>query len=64
MHSSGDGLIQAKGDTFRAMELGKQYRDPNVDLLVKAAVAPGTTLDPAWAKPSCRSMRLRANLSR
>lgn len=42
--------VQAKGDSFRAMELAKQYRDPNVDLLVKAAVAPGTTLDPAWAQ--------------
>ena len=43
-------LVQAKGDSFRAMELGKQYRDPNVELLIKAAVAPGTTLDPAWAQ--------------
>jgi HK97 family phage prohead protease/HK97 family phage major capsid protein len=42
--------VQAKGDSFRAMELAKQYRDPNVDLLVKAAVAPGTTTDPAWAQ--------------
>ena len=41
--------VQAKGDSFRAMELAKQYRDPNVELLVKAAVAPGMTTDPAWA---------------
>jgi HK97 family phage prohead protease/HK97 family phage major capsid protein len=43
-------LVQAKGDSYRAFELAKQYRDPNVDLLVKAAVAPGSTLDPAWAQ--------------
>jgi HK97 family phage prohead protease len=42
-------LVQARGDSYRAMELAKQYRDPNVDLLIKAAVAPGSTLDPAWA---------------
>jgi HK97 family phage major capsid protein len=43
-------LVEAKGDSFRAFEIAKQYKDPNVDLLVKAAVAPGTTLDPAWAQ--------------
>jgi HK97 family phage major capsid protein/HK97 family phage prohead protease len=42
-------LLQAKGDSFRAMELAKAYRDPDVELLVKAAVAPGNTTDPAWA---------------
>lgn len=42
-------IVQAKGDSFRAMELGKRFRDPNVDLLIKAAVAPGTTTDTAWA---------------
>lgn len=42
-------LLQAKGDSYRALELGKTYNDPNVELLIKAAVAPGTTTDPAWA---------------
>ena len=42
-------LLQAKGDSYRAMEYAKAYRDPNVDLIIKAAVAPGTTTDPAWA---------------
>lgn len=42
-------LVAARGDSFRAMEYAKQYRDPNVELLIKAAVAPGTTTDPAWA---------------
>lgn len=42
-------LLQANGDSYRAMETAKQYRDPNVELLIKAAVAPGTTTDPAWA---------------
>lgn len=42
-------LLHAKGDSYRAMEYAKQYRDANVDLLIKAAVAPGSTSDPAWA---------------
>lgn len=44
-------LLYAKGDSFRALERAKQYADPNVELLIKAAVAPGTTTDPAWAAP-------------
>jgi len=42
-------LLQAKGDSFRAMEYAKAYNDPNVDLIIRAAVTPGTTTDPAWA---------------
>jgi HK97 family phage major capsid protein/HK97 family phage prohead protease len=42
-------LLQANGDSYRALEYAKQYRDPNVELLIKAAVAPGSTTDPAWA---------------
>ena len=42
-------LVAARGDSFRAMEFAKQYHDPNVELLIKAAVAPGTTTDTAWA---------------
>jgi HK97 family phage major capsid protein/HK97 family phage prohead protease len=41
--------LQANGDSYRAMEYAKSYRDPNVELLIKAAVTPGTTTDPAWA---------------
>lgn len=43
-------LVEAKGDSYRAFEIAKQYKDPNVELMVKAAVAPGSTLDPAWAQ--------------
>ena len=43
-------LVEAKGDSYRAFEIAKQYRDSNVELMVKAAVAPGNTLDPAWAQ--------------
>lgn len=42
-------LLQANGDSYRAIQYAKQYGDPNVELLIKAAVAPGTTTDPAWA---------------
>lgn len=42
-------LLMAKGDSYRAMQYAKAYNDGNVDLLIKAAVAPGTTTDPAWA---------------
>ena len=42
-------LLQANGDSYRALEYAKQYRDSNVELLIKAAVSPGTTTDPAWA---------------
>jgi HK97 family phage major capsid protein/HK97 family phage prohead protease len=43
-------LVEAKGDSYRAFEISKQYKDPGVELMVKAAVAPGSTLDPAWAQ--------------
>jgi HK97 family phage major capsid protein/HK97 family phage prohead protease len=44
-------LLRSKGDSMRALEYAKQWKDstPEVELLVKAAVAPGTTTDPAWA---------------
>jgi HK97 family phage major capsid protein/HK97 family phage prohead protease len=44
-------MVQAGGDSFRALEYAKQYRDstPEVELLIKAAVAPGTTTDATWA---------------
>jgi len=42
-------LVEARGDSYRAFELAKQYKDADVELLIKAAVAPGTTTDPAWA---------------
>jgi HK97 family phage prohead protease/HK97 family phage major capsid protein len=41
--------LQANGDSYRAMEYARQYHDPNVELLIKAAVTPGNTTDPAWA---------------
>jgi len=43
-------LVEAKGDSYKAFEIAKQYKDSNVELMVKAAVAPGSTLDPAWAQ--------------
>jgi HK97 family phage prohead protease/HK97 family phage major capsid protein len=44
-------MFRAKGDSMRALEYAKQWKDstPEVELMIKAAVAPGTTTDPAWA---------------
>jgi HK97 family phage major capsid protein/HK97 family phage prohead protease len=45
-------LAVAKGDSYTAMERAKSYRDaPEVELMVKAAVAAGTTTDATWAGP-------------
>jgi HK97 family phage major capsid protein len=44
-------IVNGRGDSMRALEFAKQYRadTPVVELMVKAAVAPGDTLTPAWA---------------
>jgi HK97 family phage major capsid protein/HK97 family phage prohead protease len=43
-------MLQAKGDSLRAMEHARRWKDtPEVELMVKAAVAPGDTTTPAWA---------------
>jgi HK97 family phage major capsid protein/HK97 family phage prohead protease len=41
----------ANGDSFKALRIAEQWRDttPEVELYLKAAVAPGTTTDAAWA---------------
>jgi HK97 family phage major capsid protein/HK97 family phage prohead protease len=41
----------ANGDTWRALQIAEQWRDstPEVELYIKAAIAPGGTTDPAWA---------------
>lgn len=45
-------IALSNGDSFKAMEHAKTYRDcPEVELMVKAAVAAGTTTDAAWAGP-------------
>ena len=45
-------LAVAKGDSYAAMERARSYKDaPEVELMVKAAVAAGTTTDAAWAGP-------------
>lgn len=46
-------LASAKGDSYAAMERAKQYKDstPEVELMVKAAIAVGTTTDATWAGP-------------
>jgi HK97 family phage major capsid protein len=45
-------LLRAKGDRMMAIELSKSYKDtPEVELFLKAAVAPATTTDPTWAGP-------------
>jgi HK97 family phage major capsid protein len=45
-------LARANGDKMLAIEYAKQWKDtPEVELYVKAATAPGTTTDPAWAGP-------------
>lgn len=44
-------LLRAKGDTMRALEYAKAWKEttPEVELMVKAAVAPGDTVNPSWA---------------
>jgi HK97 family phage major capsid protein/HK97 family phage prohead protease len=44
-------LLEAKGDTYRAQAIAARWKDstPEVELYLKAAVAPGTTTDPTWA---------------
>ena len=43
-------LARSKGDGYQALQLARGFDStPEVELIVKAAVAPGTTTDPAWA---------------
>jgi HK97 family phage major capsid protein/HK97 family phage prohead protease len=44
-------ILASRGNRFEAIEYAKQWEDstPEVGLYLKAAVAPGTTTDPAWA---------------
>jgi HK97 family phage major capsid protein/HK97 family phage prohead protease len=46
-------LASSKGDSFQAIERAKMWKDstPEVELMVKAAVAVGTTTDSTWAGP-------------
>ena len=46
-------IALAKGNLHQALEFSKRWRDstPEVEIVLKAAVAAGTTTDPAWAKP-------------
>ena len=46
-------IALAKGNLHQALEISKQWRDstPEVETVLKAAVAAGTTTDPTWAKP-------------
>jgi HK97 family phage major capsid protein len=46
-------MAHGKGDYFRSMERAKTWHDttPEVELMVKAAVAAGTTTDATWAGP-------------
>jgi HK97 family phage major capsid protein/HK97 family phage prohead protease len=46
-------LLRSKGDSYKALELAKQYNDstPEVEQMVKAAVAAGNTTDSGWALP-------------
>lgn len=43
--------LRSNGDSMRAIEYAKQWKDstPEVELMIKAAVAPGDTVNPAWA---------------
>lgn len=46
--------LAAKGDTYRAIEYAKHWwsdSTPEVELLLKAAIAPGNTTDATWAGP-------------
>jgi HK97 family phage major capsid protein/HK97 family phage prohead protease len=44
-------LLRADGNPLLAVEYAKQWKDstPEVELFLKAPIAPGTTTDPAWA---------------
>jgi HK97 family phage major capsid protein/HK97 family phage prohead protease len=44
-------LLSGRGDSMRAIECAKQWKDstPEVEWMVKAAVAPGDTINPSWA---------------
>lgn len=46
-------LARSKGNIIQAAEIAKTWRDttPQVETVLKAAVAAGTTTDTAWAKP-------------
>lgn len=46
-------MANGKGDYMRSLEHAKQWHDstPEVELMVKAAVAAGTTTDATWAGP-------------
>lgn len=46
-------LMRAKGNVMQAEQIAKQWRDstPEVEILLKAAVAAGTTSDSVWAGP-------------
>lgn len=46
-------LAKSKGNLMQAAEIAKQFHDstPEVETVLKAAVAAGTTTDSAWAKP-------------
>ena len=46
-------MAAARGDTMQALAYAQQWRDttPEVELYIKAAVAPATTTDATWAKP-------------
>jgi HK97 family phage major capsid protein len=46
-------VLRAKGDSYRMMEIAKQWKDstPEVEIAVKAAVAAGRATDSAWAAP-------------
>lgn len=43
-------LCRSRGDRMLAIEFAKELKQhPNVELYLKAAIAPGTVQDPAWA---------------
>lgn len=46
-------LMRAKGNAMQAAEIAKEWKDstPEVELVLKSAVAAGTTTDPSWAGP-------------
>jgi HK97 family phage major capsid protein/HK97 family phage prohead protease len=43
--------LRSNGDSMLALEYAKQWKDstPEVELMMKAAVAPGDTVNPSWA---------------
>jgi HK97 family phage major capsid protein/HK97 family phage prohead protease len=53
-------IVASGGNKMQAVEIAKQWKSstPEVELYLKAAIAPGSTTDPAWAGPLAQVQNL------